>query len=517
MRKKLVTMLLPLVAISIGAAAALLRQAPVTVEDDVAELAPGIYFRHGNLKEHSHCNNGFIVLRDFVLVVDANFPSGAEKCLEDIRKVTDKPVRFVFDTHHHGDHAYGNPTWVKYGAVPIAHEKVVGQFEKYEPERWQQAAAEREDVRELGLETAMPPVLTFPDRMVIDDGERRVDFLHYGTAHTRGDGFVYLPKEKVLYTGDAVVNGPFNYMGDGNTESWLKVLDALSELDVEIIAPGHGPCSDKSLIALQRAYIATMREQVAKGLENGESLSAIQGAVTIPDHLKRYVGERFNEQIEKIYSEMMGFELPYELEQLGFIENPSTKAGPGWTKPKKILVCSKFFSARPHLIDGFKKVAEGVEVKLVPSPLDDPEALKREIVEADALICSKPSTEYVALGKKLRWLHSISAGVEPYVGIGTERTPGVPSFIDSDAILTNGQRCYGVNIADHVFSHLLSLTRRLEKGIEGKLVPATGKTRWESIIPQLDHIELRGKTVVIVGVGGLVSRWRLVRTLSACM
>ena len=122
MRKKLVTMLLPLVAISIGAAAALLRQAPVTVEDDVAELAPGIYFRHGNLKEHSHCNNGFIVLRDFVLVVDANFPSGAEKCLEDIRKVTDKPVRFVFDTHHHGDHAYGNPTWVKYGAVPIAHE-----------------------------------------------------------------------------------------------------------------------------------------------------------------------------------------------------------------------------------------------------------------------------------------------------------------------------------------------------------------------------------------------------------
>ena len=123
MRPRGTILLLPVLAVSIGAAAALLRDIPATSPNDVVKIAEGVYFRHGDLGQ-GHCNNGFVVFRDFVLVIDANFPSGAEACLADVRKVTDKPVRFVLDTHHHGDHAYGNPVWVKNGAVPIAHEGV---------------------------------------------------------------------------------------------------------------------------------------------------------------------------------------------------------------------------------------------------------------------------------------------------------------------------------------------------------------------------------------------------------
>ena len=292
-----------LLVASAGLSAALLREPPRTEPDDSVEIAPGVYFRHGDLDAKSHCNNGFIVLEDFVIMVDANFPSGARACLEDIRKVTDKPVRFVFDTHHHGDHAYGNAECAKAGAVPVSSEKALGEFARYEPKRWREAAEQRDDVRASGDEP-MRPVITYPERMVFDDGKRRVELLHFGTAHTRGDGFAYLPKDKVLFTGDTVVNGPYNYMGDGDTASWLKVIDRLLELDVEIVAPGHGPCGGRELIENQRKYIATLREQVKKGVDAGQSVDEIRESVRIPEALSNWVGKMFPDQVAKIYAEM---------------------------------------------------------------------------------------------------------------------------------------------------------------------------------------------------------------------
>src|SRR5262245_56495204 len=81
--------------------------------NQVRELPPGVYFHEGDLKGHGHCNNGWIFFADYVLVIDGNFPSGAKEILPKIKAVTDKPIRFAFDTHHHGEHAYGNLTWVE--------------------------------------------------------------------------------------------------------------------------------------------------------------------------------------------------------------------------------------------------------------------------------------------------------------------------------------------------------------------------------------------------------------------
>jgi glyoxylase-like metal-dependent hydrolase (beta-lactamase superfamily II) len=74
---------------------------------NVTLVAPGVWFREGDLKSLGHCNNVWIEMNDYVIVVDANFPSGAEACLADVKRTTRKPVKYVFDTHHHGDHAYG--------------------------------------------------------------------------------------------------------------------------------------------------------------------------------------------------------------------------------------------------------------------------------------------------------------------------------------------------------------------------------------------------------------------------
>ena len=87
-------------------------------------------------------------------------------------------------------------------------------MKRYEPKRWQATAKERKDVAEMNSDHPEPPKQTFTDSPhVITDGTRRVEFRFFGWAHTRGDGFVYLPKERVLCTGDAVVNGPYNYHG----------------------------------------------------------------------------------------------------------------------------------------------------------------------------------------------------------------------------------------------------------------------------------------------------------------
>ena len=187
---------------------------------------PGVWFREGDLANLGHCNNIIIEMKDYLIVVDANFPSGARLAMADAKKISPKPVKYVFDTHHHGDHAYGNPVWTEAGATTLAYKGVAEEMKRYEPARWQASAKERQDVRRT--EPAAPP--SRPSRpstrapFVLKDGSREVRFHFFGWAHTRGDGFVYLPKEQVLCTGDAVVNGPYNYTGDGNIANWPNVV-----------------------------------------------------------------------------------------------------------------------------------------------------------------------------------------------------------------------------------------------------------------------------------------------------
>ena len=77
----------------------------------VKQIVPGVWFREGDLENLGHCNNIIIEMKDYLIVVDANFPSGARLAMADAKKVSSKPVKYVFDTHHHGDHAYGNSVW----------------------------------------------------------------------------------------------------------------------------------------------------------------------------------------------------------------------------------------------------------------------------------------------------------------------------------------------------------------------------------------------------------------------
>ncbi len=278
------------------------------------EIVPGVWFREGDIERLGHCNNVIIEMKDYLIVVDANFPSGARAVLADTKKVSSKPVKYVFDTHHHGDHAYGNPVWTKMGAITLAHIGVAEEMKRLEPKRWLEAAKGRKDVAELGLPTAEPPKRTFSKSpFTLDDGARRVDFLFFGWAHTRGDGFAWLPKEKVLCTGDAVVNGPYNYTGDANIGNWPSVLRNLDKLDVRHVLPGHGGAGGKDLIASQSRFFVELRRAVEQAVKDGQKLEQVvtmknnepaATSVRLPDAVKNWVGDSLPTQVRDAYLEV---------------------------------------------------------------------------------------------------------------------------------------------------------------------------------------------------------------------
>ncbi len=276
-------------------------------ETTVTQLAPGVYFRKTQiLPEFIGCNQGWVIFKDYVLVIDANFPNQAEELIKEVRKTTDKPIRYVFDTHYHGDHADGNVIFEKNGAISVASENSKQLFETKGIAGFQKSQQEKPD--EYGKLEYRQPSLYFPRKMVLDDGVQRVELIHFGHAHTAGDAVAWLPKQGILFSGDACVNGAFNYTGDSDTASWLGVLTEMQKLPIKTIASGHGELSDKSLLATQKRYFVEIREFIQSAIDKGKSLDDIKKEISIPFY-KKWTGVDVQERVENIehvYGELTG-------------------------------------------------------------------------------------------------------------------------------------------------------------------------------------------------------------------
>ena len=286
----------------------------------VKQIAPGVWFREGDLANLGHCNNTIIEMKDYLIVVDANFPSGARLAMDAAKKVSTKPVKYVFDTHHHGDHSYGNPIWTQAGATTLAYKGVAEEMKRYEPARWQATAKGRPDVGEMHLDAPEPPKQTFDKSpFILKDDTREVRFYYFGWAHTRGDGFVYLPKEKVLCTGDAVVNGPYNFTPDGNVANWPNVVRAAQKLDVEHVLPGHGGPGGKDVLEGQIQFMTELHKAVSAAIKQGKKLQDVVSSetkfmygnvvpaatsITLPDNVKNWVGPFLALQVKDTYEEI---------------------------------------------------------------------------------------------------------------------------------------------------------------------------------------------------------------------
>jgi len=315
--------------LSVAAEAELLRGKAVPVATDRVDaerLAADVYFHEGSLADNSPavCNNGWIIFDDYVLVVDANYPAGAKLMISRIRALTDKPIRFAFDTHHHRDHAYGNQVYVEAGAVPVAHTGVLEEMRRLETGyyggkagRWEDDLKGRPDLKDTKLK---PPSVLFPKELYFDDGKHRVELMHLGVAHTRGDAVAWLPKEKILFTGDVCVNGPYNFVGDGDIGKWIVTLEAAKKLGATTVCTGHGPRSVASVLDDQQMFFKVLQDQVHSRLGKASPEEAKGRVEEIRTTMKgnaqiaRYVSgggkdDGFPGQVQKVYEELTGNKL----------------------------------------------------------------------------------------------------------------------------------------------------------------------------------------------------------------
>ncbi|MBZ5621559.1 MAG: MBL fold metallo-hydrolase [Acidobacteriia bacterium] len=289
---------------ALGAIALLVSRSDANPET-IRIIAPGVWFREGDM-EQGHCNNVIIEMKDYLIVVDANYPSGARGAMADAKRLTSKPVKYVFDTHHHGDHLYGNPVWTMAGATTLAFKQVGDELKRLEPARWLAAAKTRPDVAELNRDGPEPPKQDINEpTYVLNDGSRKVEFRHYGWAHTRGDGFVYLPKEQVLCTGDAAVNGPYNATMDANIGNWPTVLHSAEKLKVKFVLPGHGLPGGRELLSGQAQFMAELYKSVKAGVDQGKKVEDLQASVQLPSAVSEWVGEAsLKRQIKDAFDEI---------------------------------------------------------------------------------------------------------------------------------------------------------------------------------------------------------------------
>lgn len=277
----------------------------IPTETTVTELAPGVWFRKIRSKPaFIGCNQGWVIFKDFVLVIDANFPNQADEVIKLIRQTSDKPIRYVFDTHYHGDHADGNQKYDALGAICIASENSKTLFETKGIAGFRKS--QKEKPQEYGNLQYKQPSLYFSKKLVLDDGTQRVELIHFGHAHTAGDAIAWLPKHRIAFTGDACVNGAFNYTGDSNTAGWIGVLTEMQKLPIKIIAPGHGEMADKSLIETQKRYLVELRQYIGRAIDDGKSLDDIKTSINFPFY-KKWTGvdvKERTENLEHVYREL---------------------------------------------------------------------------------------------------------------------------------------------------------------------------------------------------------------------
>lgn len=261
------------------------------------KLAEGVYvIRHPDAPDTFPQSNTTVIIGEHsVLVVDSCYlPSAAREDIAEIRKLTDKPVRYLLNTHWHYDHTMGNGTYA--AAFPgldiIAHVETQRQVAGYNP-GWFERFPARADSFKKTLETGKdpngkelsesekqeyrtalagltpvqeefskivdrPPNISFNSELNIDLGNRQVEIKHLGRANTAGDALVYLPKERIVITGDLVVH-PIPYMFGGYPREFAKTLAELNRLDYATLVPGHGAIMQEKE---GRAYVELIGEML---------------------------------------------------------------------------------------------------------------------------------------------------------------------------------------------------------------------------------------------------------------
>jgi glyoxylase-like metal-dependent hydrolase (beta-lactamase superfamily II) len=197
-------------------------------------------------------NVAFMPTREGVILIDDKFAQDGPQILAKVKSVTAEPIKYVINTHQHGDHTGGNAALLAAGAEILIHKNA----------RANMAATEMPGI----------PRITFSDQSQVFLGGKEVEARYFGRGHTNGDVMIYFPADKVVHTGDLFVSGaPYCDTSAGcSIKEWDKTLEkAIAAMDFDTVIPGHGPVTKKADLVKYVQTVASVREQVAKACQGG--------------------------------------------------------------------------------------------------------------------------------------------------------------------------------------------------------------------------------------------------------
>ena len=226
-------------------------------------------------------NVGVLVGDDGVVLIDDQFAPMTSRIMDAVVKISDQPIRYIFNTHWHGDHTGGNKNFGKLGPVIVAHDNVrqrlsSEQFHLFFKAR--SAAAPHEAL----------PVITFNDSMTFYLNDEVIDVLHVPVAHTDGDAVFYFRKADVLHAGDAFINRGYpliDIASGGSIKGQIEATNRMLEIigPDTVIIPGHGPLADKERMTAVRDMLVVARERVVELIARGMVLEEIIAAEPLAD------------------------------------------------------------------------------------------------------------------------------------------------------------------------------------------------------------------------------------------
>ncbi len=275
-----------------------------TWEAGVKELAPNVYAYIQAKATWYWSNAGFIVGKDYVVVVDSLATVGlTEKFRDEIRKITDKPIRYLINTHHHGDHTYGNHVFA--GATVISHylcrHELTG-TRMLDPNLLNSIFPEF-DFRGI---TLTPADITFDKQLTLHMDGRVVQLLHFGTGHTVGDIIVYLPREGIIFASDLIFLYSTPLGMESSFAGWLATLDAMSKLGAKVYVPGHGPVCGMEGLNLCRDYLALVQREGKKRFDKGMTVDEAARDIDLGQFKQWLDRERILANLERLWREFRG-------------------------------------------------------------------------------------------------------------------------------------------------------------------------------------------------------------------
>jgi len=262
------------------------------------KIADGVYHAVGTGSLVVMSNAAIIEGDRDVLVVDSHVsPGGAWALQEELKAITPKPIRWVVNSHYHFDHSHGNQIYgpeVEIIGHEFARAQILAGKSQDSPAREfyvggvpntiktleARLAAAMDDKTKATIENQLaiqrnhlegtnavkptPPTMTLNNTMTLFRGGREIRILFLGRGHTAGDVVVYLPKERVVATGDLLVNGT-SYMGDAFVTEWIQTIETLKQLDFDTVLPGHGAAfKGKAQLEAWQAYLRDFWAQAQK-------------------------------------------------------------------------------------------------------------------------------------------------------------------------------------------------------------------------------------------------------------